>query len=124
MFINARKAQAVRRPVTTRDFLDYAMTLGHVIVALNVLVLLAVLAVGLFVATNDTFRARLSEFRADDTRLMHLDHVPENISADCYMTLIKRLQSTTDVRTDGTVEVSEVVWTSPASRCSDSSDFQ
>lgn len=117
MLLTFRKVQAVRRPVTLRDHLVYATTLGHFSLLLNIIILiLAAFAIAYF-AGKQSVQEGVAQWKADEDRLMVLDNIPDQTSEACYMTLIKRLQTTTDVREDGTVEIAEVVWSEPTQDC-------
>lgn len=121
--IRKRKLQAVRRPVTLRDHLVYAMTVSSFSVVLNVFMLMAMaFLVGMY-AKGDTIKQRVSQWQAAEHRDLLLGNIPAYTSEACYMTLLKRLQATTDVREDGTVEISEVVWHEPAGDCSSLGPF-
>lgn len=125
MFVITRRkhAQAVRRPVSLRDHLVYATMIGQASIIINVIVLLAIALVVFKLATNDHVQHHVSQWRAAEQRDLLLGNIPSYTSEACYTTLLKRLQATTDVLEDGTVEISEVVWQQPAGDCSNLGPF-
>lgn len=119
-----KKAQAIRRPSSLRDHLVYALTLGYASFFINMIVLTVILSAVAYLVTNDTLRGHIVEWKAAEDRMMYLDHIPDYTSERCYLTLLKRLQSTTDVREDGTVEINEIVLSEPSQDCSSFEQFR
>ena len=111
------KAQAVRRPRSLRDHLVYAVVVAYGSLLANLVVLVAILSLVAYLATNDRIARHVIDWQQTDNRLMYLDQIPDNTSEECYLTLIKRLQSVSDVREDGTVEINELVWSEPSPDC-------